>query len=62
MSEKFLTVTRDIRFNNGTVFAYHKGDKVAESVVEANGWQDYVASPSSKAAKDATSAATGEEK
>jgi hypothetical protein len=60
VSEKYLTVTQDIPF--GTVFAYRKGDKVAESAVEANGWQDYVASPTSKAAKEAASAASGEEK
>jgi hypothetical protein len=60
VSEKFLTVTQDIPF--GTVFAYRKGDKIAESAVEANGWQDYVAAPSTKAAKEAASAASGEEK
>jgi hypothetical protein len=57
---EYLTVTQDIPFGN--VFAYRVGDKVHKDAVEANGWQDYVASPSSKAAKDATSAATGEEK
>lgn len=60
MSSEYLTVTADIPF--GSAFAYRVGDKVHKDAVEANGWQDYVASPTSKAAKEATSAATGEEK
>ena len=60
MSETYLTVIKDIPF--GTVFAYRKGDKVAESAVKANGREDYVAAPGSKSAKDATAAAIGEEK
>ena len=59
MSDKHLTVTQDIPF--GSVYAYRVGDKILESAVEANGWQDYVASPTSKAAKEATAATTGEE-
>lgn len=58
--EKYLTVVEDIPF--GTVFAYRKGDKVAESAVKANGWEDYVAAPSAKSAKEASAAAAGEEK
>lgn len=60
MSSEYLTVTQDIPF--GTVFAYRVGDKVHKDAVEANGWQDYVATSSTKAAKEATAAATGEEK
>jgi hypothetical protein len=51
VSEKYLEVQQDIPANQGTVFAYRKGDKVAESVVKANGWEAYVAAPESKTAK-----------
>ena len=45
-----LVVTQDIPFNNGTVYAYRAGDKISRDVVEANDWQDYVATPTSKTA------------
>lgn len=57
-----LVVTQDIPFNNGTVYAYRAGDRISREVVEANEWQDYVAGPSTKAAKAAVAEATGPEK
>lgn len=58
MSDKYLVVESDIPFGN--VYAYRKGDKILESAVEANGWQDYVVTPTSKAGKQAVADATGE--
>jgi len=55
-----LRVTRDIPF--GAVYAYRVGDVVTREAVEANGWQDYVATPSTKAAKTAVADATGTSK
>jgi hypothetical protein len=60
MSEDLLIVTQDIPF--GSVYAYRVGDKITREAVEANGWQDYVATPSSKTAKTAVAEATGEKK
>lgn len=57
MSDEYLQVTEDIPF--GAVFAYRKGDRITKEAVEENGWQDYVAAPSSKAAKTAVAEATG---
>jgi hypothetical protein len=56
MSDTRRVVIADIPFNGGTVYAYRVGDKVDESAVKANGWEDYVASPSTKAAKEALGA------
>ena len=60
MSEEYLTVIEDIPF--GAVYAYRKGDRVTQDAVEANGWQDYVAAPSTKTAKTAVADATGAKK
>lgn len=57
MSEEYLTVVEDIPF--GAVYAYRKGDRVTKDAVEQNGWQDYVAGPSSKTAKAAVAEASG---
>ncbi|GAB7039704.1 MULTISPECIES: hypothetical protein [Catenuloplanes] len=56
-------VTSDIPFGDPGrgVFAYRVGDKVSEDAVKANGWEDYVASPSSKAGQHAAAAAAGQE-
>ena len=43
-----LVVTSDIPF--GSAHAYRRGDKHQKDAVEANDWEDYVASPSTKAA------------
>lgn len=58
MSDEYLIVTADIPANNGTVYAYRAGDRITREAVEANDWQDYVASPSTKAAKTAVADAT----
>lgn len=42
-------VISDIPF--GSAYAYRRGDWIDDDAVEANGWQDYVASPTSKEAK-----------
>lgn len=60
MSDDLLTVIQDIPF--GSVHAYRVGDKISREAVEANNWQDYVATPSSKTAKNAVADATGENK
>lgn len=57
MSDDLLIVTKDIPF--GQVYAYRVGDKITREAVEANDWQDYVATPSSKTAKAAVADATG---
>ena len=59
MSDEYLTVTQDIPANNGTVYAYRAGDRITKDAVEANGWHDYVSTPSTKAAKTAVADATG---
>lgn len=56
MSDELLTVIQDIPFGN--VYAYRAGQKITREAVEANGWQDYVATPSSKTAKTAVAEAT----
>lgn len=58
MNDELLIVTEDIPFNGGTVYAYRAGDKISRDAVEANGWHDYVAGPSTKAAKTAVADAT----
>lgn len=60
MSDELLVVTADIPF--GAVYAYRVGDRITRDAVEQNGWQDYVAGPSSKAAKTAVAEATGTSK
>lgn len=57
MSDERLVVTQDIPF--GAVYAYRAGDTITRDAVEENGWQDYVAGASSKAAKTAVAEATG---
>ena len=59
MSDEYLTVTEDIPW--GSVFAYRKGDRITKEAVEANDWQDYVSTPSSKTAKAAVAEATKKE-
>lgn len=58
MSDENLVVTEDIPF--GAVFAYRKGDRITKDAVEQNGWQDYVAGSSTKAAKTAVASAAGD--
>lgn len=55
-------VTADIPFGDPGrgVFAYRVGDTVSPEAVKANGWEDYVASPSTKAGQQAVATATGE--
>lgn len=48
-------VTTDIPFGN--VYAYRVGDKIDAAVVKANSWEEYVASPTSKAAQEVTGTA-----
>jgi hypothetical protein len=48
---KKLIVTSDIPF--GSVYAYRAGDQIDEDAVKENKWEDYVASPTSKEAKQA---------
>lgn len=61
MSDDQLIVIQDIPFNNGTVYAYRAGDSISRDVVEANDWQDYVAGPTTKAAKQAVAPNTQKE-
>ena len=51
-----LVVTDDIPYGDPGrgVFAYRAGDRITKEAVEANGWEDYVASPRTKAAQQAT--------
>lgn len=51
MSDDYKVATADIPF--GAVYAYRKGDKVAADAVKQNKWEDYVASPNTKAAREA---------
>lgn len=57
-----LIVTADIPFGDPGrgVYAYRVGDKVSAEAVKENGWEDYVASPTSKAGKQAVGDAAGE--
>lgn len=43
------------------VYAFRVGHMVDEADVKANGWEDYVASPTSKAGQQAAAVAAGEE-
>ena len=56
MSDEYLTVIADIPF--GAVYAYRAGDRITKDAVEENGWHDYVAGSSTKAAKTAVAEAT----
>jgi hypothetical protein len=49
-------VTRDIPLGDPGrgVYAFRVGDRVSEEDVKNNGWEDYVARPNTKAAKQAT--------
>jgi hypothetical protein len=58
MSDDQLTVIQNIPANNGTVLAYTVGQTISREVVEANDWQDYVAGPATKAAKEAVAPST----
>lgn len=53
--------TSDIPFGDPGrgVYAFRAGQSVPAELVKANGWEDYVASPSTKAAKEATATAAG---
>lgn len=53
--------TSDIPFGDPGrgVFAFRAGQSVPADLVKANGWESYVASPSSKAAQQATAQAAG---
>ncbi len=55
-------VTSDIPFGDPGrgVYAYRVGDKVSADAVKENGWQEYVASATSKAGQDAVAKASGE--
>lgn len=44
-------VISDIPF--GSAYAYRVGDPIEDEAVKQNGWQDYVASPGTKAANEA---------
>ncbi len=57
-----LVVTKDIPLGDPGrgVYAFRVGDKVAASEVQKNGWEDHVASPTTKAAKQAAGAVGGE--
>jgi hypothetical protein len=49
MSRK--VVTSDIPF--GSAYAYRVGQFIEDDAVKANGWEDYVAAPNTKAAREA---------
>lgn len=51
-----LVVTSDIPAGDPGrgVFAYRAGDRISKEAVEENGWEEYVASPKTKAAQQAT--------
>ena len=46
-----LVVTSDIPF--GSAYAYRRGDRIKKDAVDANHWQDYVASAGTKAGREA---------
>jgi Rad3-related DNA helicase len=50
MSKRSVVIA-DIPF--GSVYAYRKGDTIEDDAVKQNGWEDYVASPTTKEAKQA---------
>lgn len=54
--------TRDIEFGTPGrgVYAFRKGDRVPANLVSTHGWQDSVASPTSKAGQTAVADASGE--
>jgi len=60
---EFLVATSDIPFGDPGrgVYAHRAGDRVPAENVKANGWEDYVASPTSAAGKKAAATAAGEE-
>jgi hypothetical protein len=51
MTDTHLVVVTDIPF--GSAYAYRRGQTIEKSAVEANGWQDYVKSASTKEAREA---------
>lgn len=57
MSGSVKVVTRDIPIGDvgSGVFYYRAGDKIDAETVKANGWDDYVTGPSTKAAEQVTS-------
>ncbi|WDZ87186.1 hypothetical protein [Micromonospora cathayae] len=61
MSDRVVTTDIPLGDPGRGVFAYRVGDKVPEADVKANGWEDYVASPTSQAGKQAAAEASGEQ-
>ena len=53
MAEDYVIAKEDLYLPNSRTLAHLKGNQVPKENVELNGWGDLVASPSSKAAKDA---------
>lgn len=53
MAEEYVVATADLYLPNSTTLAHLKGQQVPKENVDRNGWADLVASPKTKAAKDA---------
>jgi hypothetical protein len=56
MAEEFVVALNDLYLPNSLTLAHLKGAQVPKENVEQNGWADQVASPSAKAAKEASGA------
>ena len=56
----FYIAKEDIPFGDRGAYAHRKGDRVPADNVKANGWEDLVASPASKAGQLAAADAAGE--
>jgi hypothetical protein len=50
----YVVATEDLYLPNSLTLAHLKGAQVPKENVEPNGWQDSVAAPTAKAAKEAS--------
>jgi len=56
MAEDYVVALNDLYLPGSLTLAHLKGQQVPKENVEHNGWTDQVASPSAKAAKEASGA------
>jgi len=54
MAEDYVVALENLYLPNSRTLAHLKGSQVPKENVEPNGWADQVASPSAKAAKEAS--------
>jgi hypothetical protein len=55
-NEDYVVALEDLYLPNSRTLAHLKGGQVPKENVDVNGWTDLVASPSAKAAKEASGA------